>query len=430
MNNLQAKGGVKRDRLVEKTPFYYGWVILVTGSLGMVMTSPGQSYFISIFYEYFHRDLEISRSAISFLFMIGTLVGSFSLPWIGKYIDQWGSRKMVVLIAIFFGISSIFMGFIRSAVMLGTGFVLVRTFGKGGMDLVSINVINQWWVGKRGTMLGVSGLVMYILGIGSVPSLINWLIPLIGWRETYIGFGAVLLLIMAPIGWFTFRDHPEDYGLEPDGRTKLDDEKDGKNEEHWTLQEALGTPAFWIYSLGMFSIAVGGSGLFIHMVGIVNENGLNSTVAAAIYFPIGMVGALIGMGSGILSDKIDARYLLVFGLILQTGSLLMAQFVENISWAILYGTILGATLGFQRTVRGVIWATYFGRAALGSISGVAATMLVVGTAVGPVPLGLAKDLTGSYNSALVMMSILPLLLAIICTMIKPPKKADVKGALS
>ena len=77
-----------KDRFVTGFPFFYGWIIMAAGALGMIMTSPGQTSTESIFIEYIIKDLSISRSLVSTLYSFGTLVGGFSLPLWGKQIDK------------------------------------------------------------------------------------------------------------------------------------------------------------------------------------------------------------------------------------------------------------------------------------------------------------------------------------------------------
>lgn len=84
------------------------------GTLGMILTSPGQTNTVSIFIEHIIEDLNISRSLISTLYAAGTLAGGFSLPFWGKKIDQHGTRKIVTFVAVLFGFACIYMGFARA----------------------------------------------------------------------------------------------------------------------------------------------------------------------------------------------------------------------------------------------------------------------------------------------------------------------------
>ncbi len=57
---------------------------MLVGTLGMIMTSPGQTYAVSIFIKDFIADLGLNRSLASTLYTIGTLIGSFALPLVGR----------------------------------------------------------------------------------------------------------------------------------------------------------------------------------------------------------------------------------------------------------------------------------------------------------------------------------------------------------
>ena len=91
------------------------WVMLAAGTLGIIMSSPGQTFAFSIFIEHFIADLGISRSLVSTLYTFGTLTASLGLPWIGKMIDQRGTRVMVGLIAGALGLACLYMSSVRTA---------------------------------------------------------------------------------------------------------------------------------------------------------------------------------------------------------------------------------------------------------------------------------------------------------------------------
>ncbi len=417
---------VKQSKLVNGSPIYYGWIILGVGTLGVIMTSPGQTYSVSVFLEYFIQDLGISRSLVSTLYTVGTLTGSFALPLVGRQLDKRGPRLMMTGVAFLFGLACIYMGFIFNAFMLSLGFISIRMLGQGSLSLISTHVINQWWVKRRGTMMGISGLTASLLGLGGFPLLINWLIPIYGWRTTYGILGVMLLVIMVPIAFGLVRNQPEKFGLQPDGDGATDTNEDPNNspvaEENWTLSEAVRTQIFWVLVLGASSISMLSTGLFFHMVSIFNDSNLPSSVAASVFVPIAITNALVNLGGGILIDRLPLRLLLGTGLFLQTTSLLMAPHLQGIPLAFLYGIILGATSGLIHIVNGVSWAKYYGRAYLGSITGVTQTVLVAGSALGPMPFGIARDLLGNYNQVLTLVAIIPFVLGIWSLSVKRPVK--------
>ena len=411
---------MQRSLIVEKTPFYYGWVILGAGTLGIIMTSPGQTYAVSVFIEYFIRDLALSRSLVSTLYALGTLTGSLALFKVGREIDRRGSRFMVVAIAGAFGLACIYMGAVRGPLTLALGFVAIRMLGQGSLGLVSQNVINQWWVGRRGTMMGISGLFSALLGLGGFPSLINWMIPQFGWRTAYVILGFMLLLVMVPVGYLFFRERPEQFGLLPDGEqegasgSQAEEERLARRatEVALTRGAALRTVTFWIVAAGTTSVGMLSTALFFHMVSIFADNNLPASVAASVYVPIAATTALVTVTSGALLDRISLRYALAASLFLLALSMGLVQFLSSVPLAFVYGVLLGATMGLYRIVATVAWAHYFGRRHLGAIAGAASTIMIIGAAVGPIPLGVARDLLGSYNLALTLLALIPLALSV------------------
>ncbi|MEX1019687.1 MAG: MFS transporter [Litorilinea sp.] len=417
----QRESEVVFSRMIQRVPFFYGWVILAASTLGMIMTSPGQTFAISIFLEYFIADLDVSRGLVSTFYTVGTLTASFALPFVGRQIDQRPVRVMVAVIAVVFGIACIYMGMVQNAIMLLFGFMGVRMMGQGSLGMVSTYIINQWWVRRRGMMMGLSGVVMSLLGMGTFPSLLNWMIPQFGWRGTYIILGIVLICVMAPIGYLLYRDRPERYGLRPDSAAKPVPSVDNLPvaEENWTLQEARSTSAFWIVTGGLSAMSMLGTGLMFHMVSIFADNELS----AAVYVPVAMTTAVVNLGSGILVDRLSVRYLLSGALLLQAAALWLALTLNGVGMAIFYGIVLGSMSGLQRTISSVAWAKYFGRRHLGSITGLAATISVAASALGPMPMGVARDMFGSYHQALMLLSVLPLCLSVWVLFMKPPQKA-------
>lgn len=70
----------------------------------------------------------------------------------------------------------------------------------------------------------------------------------------------------------------------------------------------------------------------------------------------------------------------------------------------------------------IVWPNYFGLKNLGSIKGLAQTVMVIGSALGPLPLAFAFEQFGSFNEAILMLMILPLLGTIAAFMSPAPKK--------
>ena len=413
------------SRIIQRIPFFYGWVILIVGTFGLIMTSPAQTYAVSVFIESFIADLGLSRSLVSTLYTIGTLTGSLALPFVGRQLDRRGARFMTVVVGALFGLTLLYMSSVRNAVMLGFGFVALRMLGQGSLGVISQYPINQWWVRRRGMINGISGVGISLLGLGLFPTLLSLLIPALGWRLTYVLLAGALWLLLVPVGAIFIRRRPEDYGLAPDGgvaRAADGTPVPAVAEENWTLDEARRTSLFWIAALGIAAIAMLSTGLFFHMVSILEDAGLAAEAVGAVFVPVAATTALVNLGGGALVDRIAPRLLLAAALLLMAVALFMAPFLRGVPMAFGYGMVLGATMGLNRSVSAVIWATYFGRRHLGAITGLASFILVAGSALGPMPFGIARDLLGSYTLVVTGSAVIPLILALAALRITTPRR--------
>lgn len=73
-------------------PFFYGWFILVAGTLGVIVSSPGQTIGVSAFIEPLIEGTGLGRTAISMAYGIGTLASALVLTFGGRLYDRIGAR--------------------------------------------------------------------------------------------------------------------------------------------------------------------------------------------------------------------------------------------------------------------------------------------------------------------------------------------------
>lgn len=397
---------------VKSFPVYYGWVVAAVGTLGFVASSPGQTFVISIFLEPLIKEFHLTRTSFASLYMVATLGGSLLLPTMGKIIDRRGCRESLSLISMALAITLFLASYISTVWMLALVLVGLRFFGQGSLCLASSTMINQWWVKKRGRVMGVVGLLAAVLGTGCFPPLVHHFISKLGWRGTFLVEAALIALIMWPAALLLARHRPEQHGLSPDGEETTGPSEEEQVEGH-TLEEAKASTLFWLAALGVSLIAMLITGLHFHTVRLFEDHGLSAATAAATYLPMAATAALVTLVSGWWADKIPAQKLLSLSLVLMAVSMLAATRLASQVPVLLYAFLLGATGGLFRTAQGIIWSQLFGRKALGAITGTASTLMVAGSAFGPLPMGWAHDQWGSFDEVLWVLAVLPALLAVL-----------------
>ena len=413
-------------RINEK--LFYGWLMLGVGALGIFASGPAQSFIFSVYITPLSNSLQISQTAVSTAYAAATLVAAFGLPYTGRMIDHLGVRNVMLWIGFLFGIAAMAFSTVQNLVMLSLGFMLLRFLGQGSLMLSCSNLVSQWFSRSRGFALSLMGLG-FSLSVAVYPALANWLINQVGWRQSWVWLGLLTWLLLLPSILLFVHNKPEALGLQPDGKLSaapqtaqqrlLADANIGL-----TLQQALRTSAFWVLAGGMGTLTMLVTALFFYQVPIFVNHGLDKQAAANL-FSITALSMVIFMPiHGRLLDRLPTHWMFVWALCLTASAMIAIIFVDSIPLAMAYGVLFGMNNAALHTVITYIWPRYFGRKHLGSIQGAAQTVGVVGASIGPLPFGIAYDLFGSYNGALMLFALQPLLFAVLVLLVKAPELGE------
>jgi hypothetical protein len=85
-----------------------------------------------------------------------------------------------------------------------------------------------------------------------------------------------------------------------------------------------------------------------------------------------------------------------------------------------YAVALGAASAATMTNTSYVWPRFFGRKQLSGIQGTAYTICITGSAIGPMPFGIAYDVIGGYHEAVVWLSLLPVVFGLAVCFTRPP----------
>lgn len=444
MSTETTEAVLPRERPVTRTePFrlHPGWIILAIASAGVYMSAPGQSYSVAAFLDPMLADLKILRTEYSLAYLVATLMGGLTLPWMGRRLDDFGARKMLPTVALLLGIACLWMGSIHHIAALYVGFAMIRCLGQGTLTLTSSWMIGEWFEQRRGLATGLIGLGG-TLSVMSVPQINNYLIVEYGWRNAWLFLaGAVWIVLILP-GILMVRDRPEDEGLLPDLKwPKTKEEQDSEastisesvpkprsvhiTDDSWTVNEARGNSTFWKLLAVLATSSMVGTGLVFHQVDLLGEHGVLRNDALFMLGIQAAVGTVSSLLFGYLTDRVQARYLMSACMLFLAIALGVLIVLPSPKYAFVYAGLLGLQGGVIRSTGTVVWINYYGRLHQGAVRGLAMSFMVAAAAFGPLPLALAKDQLGSYRLALCCFLIMPILAAIAVLTAKMPVKQRV-----
>jgi predicted MFS family arabinose efflux permease len=138
--------------------------------------------------------------------------------------------------------------------------------------------------------------------------------------------------------------------------------------------------------------------------------------------PIGLTRAVVHIGGGVLVDHGTLRFLLSGALVGRAASLVMAPRPHHTVITLVHGMVLGIMSSLQLTVNAVVWAKYLGWRHFGSITGTASLVLIAGSVLGPMPMGIPRDVLGKCSLVLTAAAAPLLALAIAALPVRRPYK--------
>ena len=83
-----------------KSPIFYGYIILVIGTIGIYCSIPGQTIGVSVFTDPVKDALGLSRNQFSNAYMIGTIASSLVIGRAGVWFDTYGARYVAFFAAL------------------------------------------------------------------------------------------------------------------------------------------------------------------------------------------------------------------------------------------------------------------------------------------------------------------------------------------
>lgn len=389
---------------------YYGWVILVVGTLGVVASIPGQTAGVSVFTDDLTDATGLSRLQLSIAYLIGTGTSGFFLPRGGRAIDRYGSR--VVALAAVLGLAATLtglslvgsMGRLVGIAVMSVGFGCLRFTGQGLLTLSSRTMISQWFERRRGVVSSGSNAVMSF-GFALAPAVLLALIDLWGFRVAWRVIALGLVVVMATVVAVFYRVSPETSGLVIDGgRGEPTLGGDGRpivgSDRDLDRAQALLDPRFWAVTIPVVALASTGTALTFHILDLGTELGIEDDRIVRIFLPIAIVSVPVTLLGGWLVDRWSP---LAIGVAMSIAQIVMYVAVPELDRTValvLAVVAWGFAQGCYAPLTSAAIPKLFGRRHLGAIAGVQMAMMVVGSAVGPALFALVQSLSGSYRYAL------------------------------
>jgi len=406
MHAAEARVGMANSR----KHVFYGWWIALAAAIGVGLGGPPILVFsFPVFLPHFLKEFHTGRAAIALAFSLHNVVSALASPLVGRLIDRFGVRKIVLPGTLLFAVWLLANQFVTVSVF---GIYLFNAIGGllgiGCGPIPYSTAISNWFDRRRG-----SALAAMMVGTGAaamvMPSIMQRLIAALNWRAAYSLYGAAMLALTLPVVAILLKDRPAELGLLPDGAAGSPATSNRDLRSGLTLQEACRTTTFWWLIGAVVLLGASVHACVIHMPAMLSDAGATARMAALASSFAG-AGLLMGrVGTGFFLDRYSGPRIAVC---FSAGAALGIIVLLTVHAGPLpfFGAFLaGLGMGADADLVAYLSSRYFGLRCFAQISGFIFGSFVLAGAAGAYLMGLGFDRTGSYTAPL-----LCFLLAVLC----------------
>ena len=406
--------------LQQKTAkIFYGWWVILISTIGNTVNFGAIIVFtFGLFILPLQEEFGWSRTEIILAYSFSALLYAPVQPLVGKLIDRFSARKVILPSVVFLGLLLMSMYFLTPNLWhFYLIYIAMGLLGAGTAPPAYIKVISHWFDRKRGLALGLA-MSGFGLGASLLPYLTHSLITQFGWRGAYVALGVIIIVVTVSVIGPFLRETPEQMGLLPDGDTVPAHRAQGQKKEKqgMSFAEVWRTNTFWLMVATFVFVSLGVHGVTLHLVPIIVDRGIDAGTAALAASMLGVAVIFARIGTGYLLDLINPAFIGACIFAVSAVGLLLLYLGPDSNY-LLYPAVLliGVTLGAETDLIAYMCGRYFGLLHIGEIYAYFFAIYIFGAVVGPLLMGAVFDSYGSYQIALATITFFMLVASVLMT---------------
>ncbi|MBT5821596.1 MAG: MFS transporter [Rhodobacteraceae bacterium] len=354
---------------------------LTAGILLTCLSSFGQTFFIALFADDIQSVFELSHGGWGSMYTVGTTASAIVMVWAGRQADVFRVRTLGVLSLLALALACIAMSLNPWLWALPFVIFALRLTGQGMMSHIAAVAMARWFVATRGRALSISALG-FSIGQAFLPIAVVALMAFLDWHVIWLLCAGISLIGIPILMMLLSKERT------PASMTESS-ESLGMNGRHWSRNEMLKHPLFWLMVPAILGPSAFSTAFFFHQVHYASVIGI-STMQMVSYFPFFTAMIVIAMIlTGMLVDRFGTPRLLPYHQLPMVAAFaIFSTHILGLGWGFFF---LALTAGAQTTLIAAFWAEFYGTAHLGAIKAIAAAVMVLGSAIGPGLTGILID---------------------------------------
>ena len=348
---------------------------LLAGFLLALLSSFGQTFFISLFGGEIRVEFGLSNGEWGATYGIATTVSAAVMLWAGGLTDRFRVRSLGTVVLIGLALACLAMAANPWPVALVGVIFALRLLGQGMTSHISGVAMARWFVANRGRALAIAALG-FSLGEAVLPLGFVALKTVLNWRMLWL-VAATLVVLALPLLVALLRRERTPQSMAHEAQAV------GMGGRHWSRGDVLRHRLFWFLVPALLAPAAFNTAFFFQQVHLAEVKGWAHMGLVAL-FPIYSVATVVAMlVSGWAVDRWGTARLMPLYQLPLAGFFLAFAAVDSLAAAAPVMVLMGLTSGAASTVPVAFWAEFYGTRNIGAIKATAAAIMVLGSAIGP-----------------------------------------------
>ena len=347
------------------------------------------------------KEFSLSRFLATLPIPLFMIMSSLFMPFIGRVLDKGAIRSILMTGALVYGLSLISLYFAFSYFSFMLIFTLPMALGVTMMGNISVSkLISLWFRKYTGRALGIASVGVSFAGF-VFPNLTSFLLGDLGltWREAYLLFGTLIILINVPVVYLFIVNKPSDINQIPDGEEITDNSEDTLGAD-WTIQDLLKDRNFWILSLVFAIQFCSMMGILSHITFFSEGAGWSPSWGAFIFSMYAWPAMFSKVFFGwLVENKIDARLAVSVAVLIQAIATLLMVFVESPEQMVVLVMIFGFGGGSALPLSNILFNQAYTNKSFGKARGAAQPFISVFQISGTLVAARMFDVFGNYELA-------------------------------
>ncbi len=385
-------------------------------------------YCYPLMFDSLEKELGATQAQLSGALSLFFICSAAASIFLGRLLDKYSVKNIMIIGGVIFSCGLISIAYVQSVFYLLLVYATLIAIGGPALGNLSVTkLVANWFETKAGVALGIAAIGISFSGV-ILPILVDPLISAIGWRNVYLVFAAIVLLLLLPIIYFLVINTPEEINQNKDN--EISSNQTASQEKPMPMLDFLKFGKFWFISLAFALQFFSMGGVLLHLIPHASILGfeavwdffgfpLKQTVFA---YSLAAFGGVVGkIFFGYLIDRMQANRPVMFMMLMQAIGIFGLTMVETFDLFLISCFVFGLGFGGAMVLMSACFLKAFGSHNLGSVRGISAVIIVPVQPLGILIVGQAFD-AGYYIQAFLLMGFASVLALLVSSQISIEQK--------